>query len=137
MVQLRQIVKTQKSKVDPTTPQTVVKTPIKYEKKLRHDFQMLGIIDNEKQANQDNRKGSVRDKNERNKVRSKRNVVSLKDGILDEGETTESSLSRAKKLQRLNAKLHLKCILNDMINAFQQIKRNSSDSVSYNYLGNM
>ena len=98
---------------------------------------MLGIIDNEKQANQDNRKGSVRDKNERNKVRSKRNVVSLKDGILDEGETTESSLSRAKKLQRLNAKLHLKCILNDMINAFQQIKRNSSDSVSYNYLGNM
>ena len=130
LVQLRQIVKRKKLNVDTTTPYSIVKNNIRYDKKLRHDFQMLGIMEHQLQPNMKHKKGLTIGNDRRNKTQAIRNPFIPINESSNGGKVIGSSLSHAKKLQRLNAKLHFKCILNDMINAFQQIKRNATDSVS-------
>ena len=66
-----------------------------------------------------------------NKAIIQRSVIRKQfDNYDKEGKIIDTSSLLAKKLQRRNAKLHYECILNDMINAFQQTKRNATDSVS-------
>ena len=130
LVQLRQIVKRKKLNVDTTTPFSIVKNSIRYDKKLRHEFQMLGIMEHQLQPNMKHKKGLTIGNDRRNKTHGIRNPFIPMNESSNEGKVIDSSLLLAKKLQRRNSKLHLKCILNDMINAFQQIKRNNTDSVS-------
>ena len=130
LVQLRQIVKRKKLNVDTTTPFSIVKNNIRYDKKLRHEFQMLGIMEHRLQPNMKHKKGLTIGNDRRNKTHGIRNPFIPMNESSNEGKVIDSSLLLAKKLQRRNSKLHLKCILNDMINAFQQIKRNNTDSVS-------
>ena len=130
LVQLRQIVKRKKLNVDTTTPFSIAKNNIKYDKKLRHDFQMLGIMEHQLQPNKKHKKGLTIGNDRRNKTHGIRNPVISINESYNEGKIIDTSSLLAKKLQRRNAKLHFKCILNDMINAFQQIKRNATDSVS-------
>ena len=130
LVQLRQIVKRKKLNVDTTTPFSIVKNNFSYDKKLRHDFQMLGILDHQLQPNMKHKKGLTIGNDRRNKTHGIRNPFIPMNESSNEGKVIDSSLLLAKKLQRRNAKLHFKCILNDMINAFEQIKRNATDTVS-------
>ena len=126
LVQLRQIVKKKLKRVTTTTAVSVEEYTTEFETKLRHDFKKLKIMGHQK-FNEKRRHGRAIVKDHMLKTYSRQKIIDPKDA---EPDKLDESESKAKKLRRLRAKLHLKCILNDMMNAFKQIKRNSTDGVS-------
>ena len=126
LVQLRQIVKKKLKQDTTTTSVSVEEENTEFETKLRHDFKKLKIMGHQN-FNEKRRHGRAIVKDRMLKTYSRQKIIDPKDAEMDKIDEKES---KAKKLRRLKAKLHLKCILNDMMNAFKQIKRNSSDGVS-------
>ena len=112
--------------VTTTTFSSVEEETTEFETKLRHDFKKLKIMGHQK-FNEKRRHGRAIVKDHMLKTYSRQKIIDPKDAETDKMDESES---KAKKLRRLKAKLHLKCILNDMMNAFKQIKRNSTDGVS-------
>ena len=130
LVRLRQIVK-RKFKQDTSTTASVLKEPIvqaiipimpiKYEDNLNQDTPKLNFLEGHRS----------RDRHEKSRVMAKKSKVKRYSGqnINTSNQANIDAEERDEALRRLNAKLHLKCILNDMFNAFKQIKMNSSDEV--------